>query len=207
MSIPQRSWRKLPRQKAGDVICTRLILSAVFSAVKKHIIQRGSVRAICFSKCPNRTVTGGAWPTLNPVPIHASPVQADKSYLFTKINGSCCSNTRPLAVTNADIQFQQKEDTAKKGCILWSITWIFTCLFPVGSWITVLAYWVSWSKTRRGIFAVQSSHWAVRRDSYGVILPRGVGKHTKKGRNCACQSNFGQHLRLGGKSVVSDNQY
>ena len=36
-----------------------------------------------------------------PVPIHAPPGQADNSCLLTKINGNCCSNTRPLAVIKA----------------------------------------------------------------------------------------------------------
>ena len=89
------SWGKSPKLKKGDVICTRLILSAAIGAVKKHEFQRGSVRTICLCKWPNRTVMGGAGPVLLPVPIHAPPVQADNSYLLTKINDDCWSNTLP----------------------------------------------------------------------------------------------------------------
>ena len=60
-------------------------------------------------------------PTLLTIPIHAPPGQADNSYLLTKINGNCCSNTRPPAVIKSDIQFQQKEDAARKGCILYQL--------------------------------------------------------------------------------------
>ena len=133
MVVPKVSWSKVPKPEKGDVICTRLILPAVFPAVKKHTIRRGSVRTICLCKWPSRTVKGGERPALLPIPIHAPPGQAANSYLLTKINGNCCSNTRPPAVTNADIQFQQKEDAAKKGCILLSITWIYTCPFPAES--------------------------------------------------------------------------
>ena len=45
--------------------------------------------------------------TMLTIPIHAPPGQADNSYLPTKINGDCCSDTPP-AVIKADIQFQQK---------------------------------------------------------------------------------------------------
>ena len=89
------SWRKPPRLENGDIICTRLIWPAVFPAVKKHAIQRGSVRTICLCKDLSRTVKGGVRPTLLPVPIHAPPGQADNSNLLTKINDNCCSNTRP----------------------------------------------------------------------------------------------------------------
>ena len=95
MTVPRWSWRKSLGQEKGDIICTRLILPAVFPAVKKHEIQRGSVRTICLSKCPSRTVKGGAWPELLTIPIHDPPRQADNSYLLTKFNGNCCSNTRP----------------------------------------------------------------------------------------------------------------
>ena len=73
MMVHKWSWRKSPRPEKGDVICTRLILPAVLPAAKKHAIQRGSERTICSCKCPNRTVKGGARPTLLPVPIHAPP--------------------------------------------------------------------------------------------------------------------------------------
>ena len=95
MVVRKVSWRKVPRPGKDDVIRTRLILPSVFPAVKKHAIQRGSVRTICYCKCPNRTAKGGARPTLHPVPIHAPPGQADNSYLLTKINGDCCSDIRP----------------------------------------------------------------------------------------------------------------
>ena len=107
MVVSKWSWRKPPRPEKGAVICTRLILPAAISAVKEHTIQRGSVRTICRCKWPSRTAKGGAGPVLLPVPIHAPPGQADNSYLLTKINGDCCSDTLP-AVIKADIQFQQK---------------------------------------------------------------------------------------------------
>ena len=94
MTISKVPWRKPPIPKQVAVICTRLILPAVFPAVKKYGFQRGSERTICLCKCPSRTVKGGAWPTLLPVPIHVPPVQADNSYLLTKNNDNCCSNTR-----------------------------------------------------------------------------------------------------------------
>ena len=95
MVVSKWSWRNLPSPKLGDVIYTRLILLDPIPAVKKHAIQRGSVRTICSCKCPSRTVMGGARTTLRPVPIHARPVQADNSYLLTKFNGGCCSSTHP----------------------------------------------------------------------------------------------------------------
>ena len=88
-------WRKPPDAKQVAVICTRLILPDAVPAVKKYGFQRGSERTICSCKCPNRTATGGAKATLLPVPIHAPPGQADNSYLLTKFNGGCCSDTRP----------------------------------------------------------------------------------------------------------------
>lgn len=92
------SWSNVPKPKKGDVFCTRLRLQAVFSAAKKHAIQRGSERTICSCKCPNRTVKGGARPALLPIPIHAPPGQTYDSYLLTKINDDCCSDTRTPAV-------------------------------------------------------------------------------------------------------------
>ena len=59
MTDPKVSWRKPPRPEKGDAICTRLILSAANSAVKKYGFQRGSERTICPSKWPNRTVREG----------------------------------------------------------------------------------------------------------------------------------------------------
>ena len=118
MVLQKASWRKIPRPGKGDAICTRLILPAVFPAVKKYGFQRGSERTICLCKDLSRTVKGGARPVLLPVPIHAPPVQADNSYLLTKINDGCCSITRPPAVKNYDTQFQQKEDAAYTSGIL-----------------------------------------------------------------------------------------
>ena len=73
MSIPKVSWKKPPNPKKGAVIRTRPIFPAAFPAVKKHAIQRGSVRTICPRKWPNRTAKGGARPALLPVPTHAPP--------------------------------------------------------------------------------------------------------------------------------------
>ena len=95
MTVPQWSWRKSPIPKQVAVICTRLNLYAIFPAVKKYGFQRGSERTICLSKCPSRTVKGGAGHALLPVPIHAPPEQADRSYLLIKINDGSCSNTPP----------------------------------------------------------------------------------------------------------------
>lgn len=114
MTVPRWSWRKSLGQEKGDIICTRLILPAVFPAVKKHAIQRGSERTICYCKCPNRTAKGGARPTLLPVPIHAPPVQADNSYLLTKINDGCCSITRPPGS-----QKLRHTIPTKRGCCLY----------------------------------------------------------------------------------------
>ena len=95
MMVSKWPWRKPPRPEKGAVICTRLILPAVFPAVKKYGFQRGSVRTICSCKDLSRTAKGGARSVLIPVPIHAPPVQADESLLLTKFNGGCCSNTCP----------------------------------------------------------------------------------------------------------------
>ena len=86
MMVSKVPWRKSPRPEKGDVICTRLISQAAIGAAKNHAIRRGSVRTICSCKDLSRTATGGAGPTLLPVPIHAPSVQADNSYLLTKIN-------------------------------------------------------------------------------------------------------------------------
>ena len=59
MVVRKVSWRKVPRPGKDDVIRTRLILPSVFPAVKKHAIQRGSVRTICLCKCPSRTAREG----------------------------------------------------------------------------------------------------------------------------------------------------
>ena len=85
---------KASQTEKGDMICTRLILSAAIGAVMNNGFQRGSERTICPGKWTNRTVKGGARPVLLPVPIHAR------------------------AVIKADTQFQQKEDATRKGCIL-----------------------------------------------------------------------------------------
>ena len=114
MRVTKWSWRKPLRPEKGAVICTRLILSAVLTAVKKYAIQRGSVRTICPCKCPNRTVKGGARPTLLPVPIHAPPGQADDSWLLTKINDGCCSDTRPGSHKNQTYNSSKKRMLPRK---------------------------------------------------------------------------------------------
>ena len=95
MMFSKVSWRKTTRPKYADVICTRLILQAVFPTVKKRGFQRGSERTICLCKDLSRTGMGGARPTLLPVLIYAPPGQADNFYLLSKINDNCCSNTCP----------------------------------------------------------------------------------------------------------------
>ena len=98
MTISKVPWRKSPRPEKGDVICTRLILPVAVPAVKEHTIQRGSVRTICLCKCPSRTAKGGEdLPCLQfrYIPL---PHQAYNSYLLTKINDDCCSDTRTPAV-------------------------------------------------------------------------------------------------------------
>ena len=62
MTISKVPWRKPPIPKQVAVICTRLILPDAVPAVKKYEIRRGSERTICLSKCPSRTVKGGAEP-------------------------------------------------------------------------------------------------------------------------------------------------
>ena len=132
MMISKVPWRKPPIPKQVAVICTRLILPAVFPAVKEYGFQRGSERTICSCKCPSRTVKGGARPVLLPVPIHAPPVQADNLVCLPK-SMVVAVPTHPPAVTKPNTQFQQKEDAAKKGCILLSIIWTYICPFPAGS--------------------------------------------------------------------------
>ena len=41
MVVPKVSWSKVPKPEKGDVICTRLILPAVFPAVKKTRNSKG----------------------------------------------------------------------------------------------------------------------------------------------------------------------
>ena len=93
MSIPKSSWRKPPKAEKGAVIRTRPIFPAAFPAVKNHAIQRGSVRTICPRKWPNRTVKGGAWAKLLPVPTHTPPGQSSDSCVLTKSNYCRFSNT------------------------------------------------------------------------------------------------------------------
>ena len=109
MTISKVPWRKPPIPKQVAVICTRLILPDAVPAVKKYGCQRGSERTICLSKCPSRTVKGGAEPALLPVPIHAPPGQADSSYLLIKINDGSCSNTPPGSQKTGFIS-NKKED-------------------------------------------------------------------------------------------------
>jgi hypothetical protein len=132
MTVPQWSWRKSPITKQVAVICTRLNLYAIFPAVKKYGFQRGSERTICPGKWPNRTVREGRDMLCfqfryTPLPSRQTgPIYLSKSMMVAV-------PTHPRAVIKADIQFQQKEDAARKGCILLSIIWIYTCPFPAGS--------------------------------------------------------------------------
>ena len=93
MTVPKWSWRKSPRPEKSVVICTRLILQAAIGAVKKHEIQRGSVRTICCCKCPSRTTKGGEDLLCLQFRYMPLPHQAYNSYLLTKINDDCCSDT------------------------------------------------------------------------------------------------------------------
>ena len=95
MTISKVPWRKPPIPKQVAVICTRLILPDAVPAVKKYGFQRGSERTICLCKCPSRTVKGGTRPTLLTIPIYAPSGQTYNSYLLTKFNGDCDSNTCP----------------------------------------------------------------------------------------------------------------
>ena len=103
-------WRKSPRPIQVAVICTRLILPDAVAAVKKYAIRRGSVRTICFCKCPNRTAREGQ----------------DRPCLQFRYTSAPCRQTIPTclpksmvvavpthtpAVTKPCIQFQQK-----RGC-------------------------------------------------------------------------------------------
>ena len=91
MIFEKISWRNLSNQDKGSVIRTRLIFQAVFPAVKKHAIQRGSVRTICSCKWPNRTATGGAEPIMLSIPTCAPPRQVCDSYLLINSNTDRCS--------------------------------------------------------------------------------------------------------------------
>ena len=82
MTTSKVSQRKPPRPEKGDVICTRLILSAVNGAVKKHRFQRGSERTICPGKWPNRTVREGVYPALLSIPAQA-PSRAVRQFQLT----------------------------------------------------------------------------------------------------------------------------
>ena len=132
MTISKVPWRKPPIPKQVAVICTRLILPDAVPAVKEYGFQRGSERTIGLCKCPSRTGMGGARPVLLPVPIHAPPVQADNLVCLPK-SMMVAVPTHARAVTKPNTQFQQKEDAAKKGCILLSIIWICIYPFPTGS--------------------------------------------------------------------------
>ena len=81
------SWRKFPRLGKGAVICTRLISSVAISAGKKHGFQRGSVRTICLSKCPDRTGNGRGVIGLASNSNHAPPGQAHQFFNSSKTMG------------------------------------------------------------------------------------------------------------------------
>ena len=110
MTISKVPWRKPPIPKQVAVICTRLILPAVFPAVKKYGFQRGSERTICHCKDPSRTATGGGDPPClhflsMPLPGRQTiPGCLPKSMMVAV-------PTHARAVKNADIQFQRK-----RGC-------------------------------------------------------------------------------------------
>ena len=110
MRVYKVPWRKPPIPKQVAVICTRLILPAVFPAVKKHAIQRGSERTICLCKCPSRAATGGeSHHAYNSYPCPSRIRQTilgclPKSMMIAVL-------THAPAVKNADIQFQRK-----RGC-------------------------------------------------------------------------------------------
>ena len=88
------SWRKPPRLGKGDIICTRLILPAVFPAVKKTRNSEGFCEDNLPLQMSEQNSQGRGRPTMLTVPIHAPPGQSDNPYLLTKINGNCYSNTR-----------------------------------------------------------------------------------------------------------------
>ena len=113
MMVHKWSWRKSSRPEKGDVICTRLILQAVFPAAKKHAIQRGSERTICCCKCPSRTGMRGERPALLTIPTHAPPGQADNLVCLPK-SMVVAVPTHARAVKNADIQFQRKRGCCPK---------------------------------------------------------------------------------------------
>ena len=92
LKVPQR---KSLRLEKGDVICTRLILPAVFPAAIKTRNSEGFCEDNLLLQMSEQNSQGGARPTMLTIPIHISPVQADNSYLLTKINGGRCSNTHP----------------------------------------------------------------------------------------------------------------
>ena len=111
MTVSKWSWGKSHRPENGDVICTRLILPAVFPAAIKTRNSEGFCEDNLLLQMSEQNSQGGARPTMLTIPIHISPVQADNSYLLTKINNDCFSNT-PLAGIKAVIIPAQKEDAA-----------------------------------------------------------------------------------------------
>ena len=132
MTISKVPWRKPPIPKQVAVICTRLILSAVFSAVKKYEFQRGSVRTICCCKCPNGTATGKGDPPC--LQFLSMPLPGRQTILTCLPKSMVIAvPTHPRQSSKQTYNSNKKADAAKKGCIRLSIIWIYSCPFPAGS--------------------------------------------------------------------------
>ena len=112
MIFEKISWRNLSNQDKGSVIGTRLIFRAVFPAVKKHAIQRGSVRTICLCKWPNRTAREGR--NRSCFQFQPAPLPGRHTIYILPIPILIAVPAHALAVKNTGTQFQQKEDAAPK---------------------------------------------------------------------------------------------
>lgn len=92
------------------ILFSFFVWGPLVDTVKMSFYQTKGMNLVKFTlgKLPNRTVKGGARPALLTIPIHAPPGQADNSYLLTKINGVCYSDSRP----------RQSSFPTKRGCYL-----------------------------------------------------------------------------------------
>ena len=132
MTVSRWPCRNVPRPEKGAAICTRLILSAVFSAVKKYEFQRGSVRTICCCKCPNGTATGKGDPPC--LQFLSMPLPGRQTILTCLPKSMVIAvPTHPRQSSKQTYNSNKKADAAKKGCIRLSIIWIYICPFPAGS--------------------------------------------------------------------------
>ena len=73
MMVSKEPWRKPPIPKQVAVICTRLILPAVFPAVIKTRNSKGFCEDNLLLQMSEQNSQGGAQPTLLTIPAYAPP--------------------------------------------------------------------------------------------------------------------------------------